>query len=866
MKRTGTRATTITKRSATGSRRRPRATARAAREGTHASSRAKGLALYRRKRNFAATPEPRGAARSRRAGAATFVVHLHHARARHFDLRLQVGDGLRSWAVPKGPSLDPRKRRLAVQVEDHPLDYGGFEGVIPARQYGAGRVWIWDRGTWTPDGDPARALRAGHLRFTLHGGRLTGAWSLIRTRPRGRQQQWLLIKGKDSAARSGDEADDVPLSAWRRDRSGAGQRSMKKPGKAPSGARLRPPPAQIELQLARLASEAPRGREWLHEVKYDGYRLLIWRSGNVVRITSRGSQDWTRRLAAAARAVAQLPCTNCVLDAELVALDPEGVSSFGKLQQLFGAPDGEAQLRIMVFDLLYLDGEDLRPLPQSERKTRLAQLLSAAAPPLTLTTYTTGDGATAARAACEQGLEGIVSKSANAPYSEGRGDAWRKIKCVQSDEFAIVGYTPGQGAREKLGSLLLGTPVGSAWRYVGRVGTGFDSATLASLLRRLKPATAHVSFESAPSRAQLRGARPVWVTPTLVVEAEYRGHTSDGLLRQASLKGLRPDRSIDSVRPGQRNTARVQTTGKQPRPERAAPRPKSGDSAAANEVRLTHPDRVLMREPPITKQELADFYRSIADFILPGLVNRPLMLLRCPDGDAGECFFQKHAGRGFPAAVRQVSDRASQQRWIYVDGLEGLLGLVQMNSLEYHVWEATVADLDHADRVVIDLDPAPGVPWQRVLRAALEIHARLIDLKLKCFVRTSGGKGLHVVIPVRPATDWDSARGFARAFAEQIAADHPQEYLAVATKARRHGKIFIDHLRNGRGATAVCSYSLRNRPGAPIATPLSWEELPRVRASDQFGFADIRQRLAHMQADPWAGIDRITQALPDLNS
>lgn len=283
-------------------------------------------------------------------------------------------------------------------------------------------------------------------------------------------------------------------------------------------------------------------------------------------------------------------------------------------------------------------------------------------------------------------------------------------------------------------------------------------------------------------------------------------------------------------------------------------------------MRLTHPDRVLMRRPLITKQELADFYRSIADFILPGLVNRPLMLLRCPDGDAGECFFQKHAGRGFPASVRQVSDRASRQRWIYVDGLEGLLGLVQMNCLEYHVWETTVADLNHADRVVIDLDPAPGVPWQRVQRAALEIHGRLVNLNLKCFVRTSGGKGLHVVIPVRPATDWDNARAFARALAEQMAAEQPQEYLAVATKAQRRGKIFIDYLRNGRGATAVCSYSLRNRPGAPIATPLSWEELPDVRASDEFRFADIRQRLANMPMDPWEGIDRIRQSLPDLHS
>lgn len=344
---------------------------------------------------------------------------------------------------------------------------------------------------------------------------------------------------------------------------------MKSPGRSKciSATRLQQPPAQIGLQLARRAREAPRGREWLHEVKYDGYRLLIWRSGERVRITSRGSQDWTRRLAAAADAVAALPCTNCVLDGELVAFDLQGVSSFGKLQQLFGAPDANTHLRVMVFDLLYLDGEDLRPLPQSERKMRLARLLSSAAPPLSLTTFTTGDGASAARAACQHGLEGIVSKAAHAPYCEGRGDAWRKTKCVQSDEFAIVGYTAGQGAREKLGSLLLGSPVNNGWRYVGRVGTGFDTVTLASLQRRLKPASRPVAFQNAPSRPQLRGSRPVWVTPTLVVEVEYRGRTSDGLLRQASLKGLRPDRSIASVRPDQRNSARVRAGGNADHPK-----------------------------------------------------------------------------------------------------------------------------------------------------------------------------------------------------------------------------------------------------------------------------------------------------------
>jgi bifunctional non-homologous end joining protein LigD len=521
------------------------------------------LAAYRRKRDFKLTPEPRDRGAAARGDAHTFVVHLHHARARHFDLRLQVGDVLRSWAVPKGPSLDPHNKRLAVEVEDHPLAYRRFEGDIPQGQYGAGTVWIWDRGTWTPQGDPRKGLRDGHLRFTLRGERLKGDWSLIRTRIKGRQPEWLLIKVQDAAARSGDEADDVPLSRWRSTR--ARSRSRNRP--AAHGARARPrsgaasqrPPERIGLQLARLVDAAPEGNGWLHEVKFDGYRVLIWRAGAAIRITSRGSQDWTQKLPATARAVAQLPCQSCVLDAELVALDQDGRSSFSRLQQCFGEEHGEARLRTMVFDLLYLDGRDLRALPQLARKKSLAQLLKRVRAPLMLTSFTVGHGTQAARAACEQGLEGIISKAAAAAYEDGRGGAWLKVKCVQSDEFAIVGYTTGQGAREELGSLLLATPAGSStWRYMGRVGTGFNARTVADLLRRMRTRSEPVRLENPPARAQLRGARPKWVTPTLVVEVEFRGYTGDGLLRQASLKGVRPDRGVGSLRPGRRDKASVE--------------------------------------------------------------------------------------------------------------------------------------------------------------------------------------------------------------------------------------------------------------------------------------------------------------------
>jgi bifunctional non-homologous end joining protein LigD len=539
------------------------------------------LTPYRRKRDFTATPEPRGKRAARRSGGASFVVHLHHARARHFDLRLQVGDVLRSWAVPKGPSLDPRSKRLAVQVEDHPLDYGSFEGDIPQGQYGAGKVWIWDRGTWSPRGDPQEALARGQLRFTLNGERLHGGWALIRTRGNAKKPQWLLIKSHDAAERTGDEADDTPLSRWRRAPGhGRGHRvlgctatkSARVAADVPGNARRArgapgPLPSRIGLQLARLVSEAPQGDGWLHEVKFDGYRVLMWRQDGTVRITSRGDQDWTAKLAAAAQAVARLSCRNCVLDGELVALDTGGKSSFGKLQQRFGDDSGEGDLQVMVFDLLHLDGEDLRGLPQLQRKNRLAQLMKGATAPLVLTPFTRGDGPAAARAACEQGLEGIISKAADAPYRDGRAGAWLKVKCVLSDEFAIAGYTTGQGARARLGSLLLASPTDKGgWHYWGRVGTGLSESLIADLLRRVKKMREPVRFANPPSRAQLRGAMPVWVTPELVVEVEFRGHTEERLLRQASVKGLRLDRDVASLRPRERDVARVE-----------ARRPRSGN-------------------------------------------------------------------------------------------------------------------------------------------------------------------------------------------------------------------------------------------------------------------------------------------------
>ncbi len=818
------------------------------------------LSEYRRKRDLSATPEP-GVRRTRRvARGARFVVHLHHARRRHFDLRLQVGDTLRSWAVPKGPSLDPENKRLAVEVEDHPLDYGSFEGTIPEGHYGAGKVWIWDEGRWTPDGDARKALKAGRLHFSWDGARLHGEWSLVRTRRNGKQPQWLLIKSRDGEVRRGDEADDTPLSEWRAEtpQPKTSHRPARKDARA-SKARGKALPSSVGLQLARLTGHAPDGRDWLHEVKYDGYRVLLWRDGESVRITSRGDQDWSEKLGAAATAVRELPCDSCILDGELVALDANGRSSFGKLQQAFGE-NGRPGLSIMLFDLLWLDGKDLRGKPQLERKQMLESLLRDASAPLSYAQHLQGDGVHAATEACRAGLEGIICKQAVAPYQEGRGGAWLKVKCVQSEEYAIVGYTHGKGARAELGSLLLARPEAGRWRYMGRVGTGLNDALIKDLLRRMKAARKAPALEPMPDRAQLRGARPLWVKPELVVEVDFRGFTEDGLLRQASLKGLRRDRSVDSLKPGRRDRASVSAGA-----ARKAARKNVAANTAGSRVRLTHPERVLFADPPLTKADLAAFYTDIADFILPGMAGRPLMVMRCPDGDAGECFFQKHLSHVFPDTVREVLDPAEKRRWICVDDLDGLLGLVQMNAVEYHVWGSTARDLDHADRLVIDLDPAPDVKWKDVVQAALDLRRRLDDLKLASFVRTTGGKGLHVVVPLNPAMEWSVARDFSHAIAETLAREQPGQYVAVATKARRGGRIFVDYLRNGRGATAVTSYSLRHRPGAPIATPLRWDELGRVRSPQQFGYPGIRKRLARLSADPWQGIAQLRQKLPAID-
>ena len=795
------------------------------------------------------------------------MIHLHHARRRHFDLRLQVGGVLRSWAVPKGPSRDPSIKHLAVEVEDHPLSYGSFEGTIPEGHYGAGTVAIWDEGTWSTEGSAAQQIGDGHLRFELHGSRLRGRWSLVRTRMQAGKPQWLLIKGDDEFVVPDDVADDTPLSEWKAEHHVEAPSRAKRSSHGANAPSL-PTPDQFELELARLHERAPQGEDWLHEVKYDGYRMLAWRRGRELQLLSRNRLDWTEKLPVIADAILGLDCRSCVLDGELVVFDEHGRSRFDLLQKQFNLAQAQT-VRYAVFDLLALNGDDLRDAPLLERKAALSRLLDANDPatsPLVVSGFLRGNGALAYQRACEAGLEGVISKSVDAPYRGGRGDSWRKLKCIDSDEFVIVGYTPGKGSRGALGSLLLAEPRGKTWRYVGRVGTGMDSAMLERLHDQLKVAKGKPELIDAPNAKQLRGAKPTWVQPGIVVEVEFRGRTGDDFLRQAAFKGLRPDKSPADLRDSDRGKeATAMASAKSPSKSAARKGSPRKQTAGEPAINLTHPDRVLIEKPRVTKRALAEFYASIAEHLLPGVVGRPLSLVRCPDGAGNECFFQKHPMTGMPDAIGVGDARSAegkQQDYVYVNDIEGVIGLVQMNVIEIHPWGSTIADLEHPDRLVFDLDPDTGVEWSRVRDAARLVRERLQAVGLESFLRTTGGKGLHVVVPLNPRPDWDTAKAFTQALARMLEHESPKDFVSVATKNRRKGRIFVDYLRNARGSTAVASYCLRARPGAGVATPLRWEELSRLKSGAQYTFSNLARRLKTSKQDPWQGFDEIRQALP----
>lgn len=862
------------------------------------------LAEYRRKRRFSQTPEPAGDAAAASVGR-RFVVQKHAARRLHYDFRLELDGVLKSWAVPKGPSLDPSEKQLAVEVEDHPVEYADFEGVIPAGEYGGGTVLVWDRGTWEPEGDPLRALEQGRLTFRLEGEKLRGRWNLVRTR--GRQdgdKNWLLIKGRDDQARSADEFDVLesaasvtsgrdleqvaadrdrvwqsersqpetgrPLKRTKRDdgrRAGARQKAKGKArGASLPGAKRGEMPAAIAPALATLAAAAPLGDEWLHEIKFDGYRLLCFVQKGQAKLVSRNNLDWTHRFPSIAAAAAGLPVRSAVLDGEAIVLMPNGTSSFQALQNILRGGRG-GRLNYQCFDLLYLDGYDLRSLALEERKARLAELLADAGPddPLQYTEHVVGSGPEFHRESCRLGLEGVISKRRRGTYPRGRSPDWLKVKCIQSHEFVIGGFTESTAHGRALGALLIGYyEENGELRYVGRVGTGFGEATLADLRRRLDGLRrTDPPFVDAPAR---KDRQTHWVRPELVAQITFTDWTEDHLLRHPSFQGLREDKPARSVQlepaaaPDGKQSGRASAAKKSRRTKKT---PQTDPPSVAAGVRLSHPDRVLYQEQGITKLGLATYYVEIADWILPHVAHRPLSLFRCPQGQQKDCFFQKHVRPGTPEALGRVeiTEKSKTQQYLVVESAAGLVALVQMGVLEIHPWGARSDDVERPDRLVFDLDPGPGVPWPRVIEAAHQVRERLDRLGLACFVKTTGGKGLHVVVPLRRRAAWPEAKAFAKAVAERMAAEMPTQFTTTMAKAARPGKIFLDYLRNDRGATSVAPFSTRAKPGAPVSTPLAWEELRPAIRSDHFTVENLPRRLASLSGDPWEGIADVRQSL-----
>lgn len=830
------------------------------------------LAAYRRKRDFARTREPKGSA-AKRESRPIFVVQLHHARRRHFDFRLQVGNVLKSWAVPKGPSFDPGVKRLAVEVEDHPLAYADFEGDIPEGNYGAGHVDCFDRGTWVPEGDPQAQLRKGHLEFSLYGERLHGRWHLVRSHRKERQPAWFLIKSQDAYA--GDiEADDLlgepstppPKAGPPRSRGKAAIARV--PGKsAPrldlAGVEKRSR-ATIDTgffppELAQLRAQVPLGDEWLHEVKWDGYRILTAVAKGEVACWSRNALLWNERIPAIVEAVGALGLRSARLDGELVAIR-HGQSDFNALQKtLSGEQAGE--LSYVLFDLVHLNGYDISQAPLLQRKAMLASVLEqargVAADRLRLSEHIVGKGDEVWQSVLRAGLEGVVSKRVDSAYRAGRGGDWLKTKRQDSDEFAVVGYTAGKGSRQGFGSLLLGRPSPQGgWDYAGRVGTGFSDAQL----RRMGDALAARRGGDRPTvhasgiDPTLRGAR--WVKPEVVVEVYYRGIAGNGLLRQPSLKAVREDKRAGDLS-GQAKTPTRRATGKRS--------PESASATALRGIDISHPEREVYPGTGIRKRDVAAYYDAVMDWFLPGVIDRPVSILRCPDGLGKPCFFQKHtmAGLRHAGSKALVENGGKRRVYLYLTDDRSVMELVQFGAVEFHPWGCRVDDDAHADRIVFDLDPGEGVSWERLQSAARLTRRWLDQLGLASFLRCTGGKGLHVVVPLRPAAPWAEAKAFAKAFATSMAQARPDEFIAVSTLARRRGLIFVDYLRNSRGATSIASYSLRARAGAPVAVPLRWSELGRIAGPAAFDIESAVQRLRRLRGDPWEGIDTVRQTLAD---
>jgi bifunctional non-homologous end joining protein LigD len=774
------------------------------------------LERYREMRDFSVTPEPSGKAARRASRQLRYSIQRHDATRLHYDFRLELDGVLKSWAVPKGPSLDPAEKRLAVQTEDHPLDYGEFEGVIPEKQYGAGDVLLWDRGRWqSEDRDAAAALRKGTLHFRLDGEKLRGRWILTRLRD---GKSWLLIKRNDDAATR-----DVDIVAARPE-------SVKRAPKRAKRAAKAELPQFVTPQLATLVTRPPRTGEWVYEVKHDGYRMLARISGGEAKVFSRSGRDWSPKLPHLVRELEQHAPGESWLDGEIVVLRPDGRASFQALQNAFDAGNA-SKIVYFVFDAPFLRGRDLRRLPLLERKSRLQKALQRS-DVVRFSEGLTGSAEEVLEHACRLGLEGLIGKQADAVYAAGRTKSWIKLKCRARQDFVIAGYTQPGGSRHGFGALVLGAyEAPRKLVYAGKVGTGFDDELLTRLTRRF----AQYRRPGSPLENPPREKGIQWLRPQLVAEVEFAERTDEGLIRQGSFMGLREDIPPKSVGI-----------------ERAQEPPA--------ELRLTHPDRLIWPSLRITKGDLARYYAEVADWMLPHVGNRPLTLVRCPDGVEKQCFYQRHLGMGAsPGDLKTFS----QRKYLYLDSARGILSAVQNGAVEFHTWGASVPEAKHPDRITMDLDPGPGVSWSELAKATRLTRTLLEKLGLKCFLKTTGGKGLHVVAPIEPKLDWAAVKEFTRLVALFLVKAQPDLLIANMAKARRGGRIFVDYLRNSETASAVSAYSARARKEAGVSTPLEWDELGRSDLRSRFTVLTVPKRLAKLTLDPWAEYRSTRQSITD---
>ena len=829
----------------------------------------KSLDEYNRKRDFGATPEPRGKARKKPAGdphALQFCIQKHDATRLHYDFRLEIEGTLKSWAIPKGPSLDPTLKRLAVHVEDHPLDYASFEGHIPEGHYGAGDVIVWDRGLWLPKGDAAQAYAKGRLSFELKGEKLSGLWSLVRTHIEGRQEQWFLIKHDDEAARPEAEYDivreqpDSVLSERtlvpraRGKRAAAEPAPPKAPGGRLTGARRAPLPASLEPELATLVDTAPQG-DWRYEIKFDGYRILARIDGDEVRLFTRRGNDWTEKMPRQAEALATLGLRSAWLDGEVIVLDEAGMPDFQALQNAFEIGRG-GSIVYYLFDVPYLNGMDLRRVPWEQRRAALATLLDGHDGTVLRFSEDFAETAeTILDSACQMHLEGLIGKRLGSPYVSRRSDDWIKLKCMHRHEFVVVGYTEPKGARNAFGALLVGLhdKDSGELRYAGKVGTGFNDLTLRSIHAQLKPLEIPRPAVANPlTGAEARGVH--WLKPALLAEVAYAEMTREGVIRHSVFHGLRVDKPAEAITEEvPKPAAEVERPAPAPRRERRAP--------ASGRMKISHPDRVIDATQGTTKLQLAEFYASVAEWLLPHLKDRPVALVRAPEGIAGELFFQKNAERLAIPGIETLSKAYAGQPVMMINGPQALIGAIQMGTVELHTWNATVGDLERPDRFVLDLDPDPALPWKSMAEAVQLVLTVLDELGLDAFLKTSGGKGIHIVVPLTPRDGWAEVKAFSQAIVRHMARLLPERFTAVSGPKNRVGRIFIDYLRNSQGATTACVFAARAREGLPVSVPVFREEVATLKSASLWTVHNLHERLADVGTAPWAGYDEVDQTI-----